>query len=137
MKRTFTTFALLSALAGTAQAADVTVQFTGLQDVRGELYIALYPSAEAMKNHHAVQSQIVAVHKANQRTVLADLPAGEYGVMVFQDLDGNHDLNSNLLGIPTEPYGFSTNPRVMGPPSFSDIQFSVNDANVNLTINME
>lgn len=137
MKKQFTAFALLSALSTFATAADVTLNFAGLNQISGDLYIAVYASAEDMKTRKSVQSQIVRVNKSPQKAVLADLPQGNYAVMVFQDLDGNRDMNTNLINIPTEPYGFSTNPSIMGPPSFEDIRFDLNTASINLTINME
>jgi len=137
MKKQLTALALLSAISPFVMAADVTLNFAGLNQVSGDLYIGVYASADDMRTRKSIQSQIVSVHKSQQKAVLADLPLGSYGVMVFQDLDGNGDLNTNVINIPTEPYGFSTNPSIMGPPSFEDIRFDVNNTSVNLTINME
>ena len=40
---------------------------------------------------------------------------------VFLDRNGNEVLDTNLLGIPKEPYGFSRNARgTMGPPGFTE-----------------
>ena len=36
-----------------------------------------------------------------------ELPAGEYAIVAFHDLDGDEDFDRNLIGIPAEPYGFS------------------------------
>ncbi len=137
MKTHLTALTLFTMMTPFSEAADVTVNFAGVNTLSGQLYLAVYASEEDMKSRKAIQSQIITVHNADQKAVLADLPSGHYGVMVFQDLDGNRDLNTNLIGIPTEPYGFSTNPRVMGPPSFSDIQFDVATTPIHLTINME
>lgn len=137
MKTHLTALTLLTMITPLSEAADVTVNFAGLNTLSGELYLAVYASEENMKSRKAIQSQIIRVHNAAQKAVLADLPSGHYGVMVFQDLDGNRDLNTNLIGIPTEPYGFSNNPRVMGPPSFSDIKFDVATTSIHITINME
>ena len=120
-----------------AQAANVEITFSDMSELSGELYIAAYNSEAAFNSKQALQSQIVSVYKQDQKAVLADLPAGEYSVMVFQDLDGNHKLNTNMLGIPTEPYGFSTNPSLMGPPTFEAIRFTVTDDDVAISINME
>ncbi|MBT79635.1 MAG: hypothetical protein CL587_04505 [Alteromonadaceae bacterium] len=138
MKVLVSTFTLLASLTGfNAGAANIDITFSDLSHQSGQLYVALYNSSSAMKSRQHFQSQIITVYKGSQKTVFADVPEGQYGVMVFQDLDGNNTLNSNLLGIPTEPYGFSTNPHVMGPPSFDDIAFAVTEANVSLTITME
>ncbi len=36
-----------------------------------------------------------------------ELPAGEYAIVAFHDLDRDEDFDRNLIGIPSEPYGFS------------------------------
>jgi uncharacterized protein (DUF2141 family) len=35
------------------------------------------------------------------------LPAGEYVIAVYQDTNGNNDLDSNLFGFPKEPFGMT------------------------------
>jgi uncharacterized protein (DUF2141 family) len=40
-----------------------------------------------------------------------DLPYGDYAVAVFHDKNGDQQLNTNFLGMPTEPYGFSNDSR--------------------------
>ncbi|GGF77598.1 DUF2141 domain-containing protein [Alteromonas lipolytica] len=129
--------ALTSLYCISATAANVEIVFSDISSLRGELYIAAYNSADAFTQKQAFQSQIIRVYKSNQTAVLADLPAGDYSVMAFQDLDANRTLNSNMMGIPTEPYGFSTNPHLMGPPSFDAIRFTVGEDDMSITINME
>ena len=47
------------------------------------------------------------------RIIFAGLPPGDYAVAAFHDADGNGELGTNILGIPTEGYGFSN-----GAPGF-------------------
>jgi len=55
------------------------------------------------------------------------LPA-EVAVAAFQDANENETLDKNSLGIPTERYGFSNNPkRGFGPPSFHQAKFTLSD----------
>lgn len=64
------------------------------------------------------------------RVNLAHLPNGQYAVAVFQDINGNGSLDANIVGMPTEPFGFSNNARgTFGPPDFSDVMFSVTGKN--------
>jgi uncharacterized protein (DUF2141 family) len=57
---------------------------------------------------------------------LKDIPPGEYAVMTHQDVNSNDKTDSNFLGIPTEPYGFSRNARpVLSKPSFNDTRFTL------------
>ncbi|MFP5227356.1 MAG: aldehyde dehydrogenase family protein [Acidobacteriota bacterium] len=65
---------------------------------------------------------------AQQMTVEAELPPGTYAVSVYEDLNGNHKLDHNFLGIPREPVGVSGNPRARyGPPHFDECSFRVDD----------
>ncbi len=62
-----------------------------------------------------------ALFKSGTITVKLLLPPGEYGISVYQDLNGDNQLNTNFLGIPNEPYGFGNNARgTMGPAHFED-----------------
>jgi uncharacterized protein (DUF2141 family) len=60
-----------------------------------------------------------------------NIPAGEYGVASFQDIDKDKDLKTNFLGFPTEPIGFSNDARIkMGPPSFEDARLKLESGKV-------
>ena len=56
------------------------------------------------------------------------LKAGRYAVAMYHDVDGDESLDTNMLGIPREPYGFSNNAvGRFGPPSFDDAAVVVPD----------
>ena len=66
-----------------------------------------------------------------------DLPPGTYAVSVYEDLNGNHKLDHNFLGIPREPVGASNNPRSrLGPPRFKQCSFHVGTAPKNIAITL-
>ncbi len=53
-------------------------------------------------------------------------PQTRWAVSAHHDENGNDKLDKNAFGIPTEPYGFSNNPkRGFGPPKFHEVSFSV------------
>lgn len=61
---------------------------------------------------------------ARQMTIHSDLPPGTYAISVYEDLNGNHRLDHNILGIPGEPVGVSGNPPPRhGPPRFDECSF--------------
>ena len=63
---------------------------------------------------------------AQQMHIDLDLPPGTYAISVYEDLNGNHKLDHNFLGIPREPVGASNNPQGrMGPPHFDDCSFHI------------
>ncbi|WP_019946360.1 DUF2141 domain-containing protein [Hymenobacter aerophilus] len=70
------------------------------------------------------------VKPAGQRQVRlpVQLPAGEWAVVITQDLNNNDKVDKNLLGIPTEPFAFSNNVRPrLAPPAFDDCKFTVRE----------
>ena len=47
------------------------------------------------------------------------MPFGNYAITLFHDENNNMELDTNFLGIPKEPYGFSNNAKSpFGPPGF-------------------
>ena len=59
------------------------------------------------------------------RVIFANLEAGDYAVMLFHDANSNGELDSNMLGIPSEGYGFSNNVGRFGKPDFEEAMFTV------------
>lgn len=56
----------------------------------------------------------------------ADVPAGRYAVESFQDVNRDGRLNFNLMGAPSEPWGYSRGARgALGPPGFTDAAVAV------------
>ncbi|USH04743.1 OpgC domain-containing protein [Grimontia kaedaensis] len=56
------------------------------------------------------------------------LPSGFYGIMAYQDVDGNNTLSFGANGIPSEGFGFSNNPAQQGPPSMALIRLTHHEA---------
>lgn len=63
----------------------------------------------------------VPIHDGQAVAEFDDVPAGRFAVSVFHDENGDRELNTGVLGIPSEDYGFSADARdVFGPPSFAE-----------------
>ncbi len=104
-----------------AAGGPVSVRISGLAAGKGYLNFEVVDSEQAWKASGnplvAVRARVTA---ATMRFDLHDLPPGKIAIRLFQDEDGNGKLNRNLVGVPTEGYGFSGKPSMMGPPSFAD-----------------
>ncbi len=90
----------------------------------GKVYLAAYDSADGFKNEDFISNASSPVNPAAASTELAlRLPGtGNYVIAAFQDLNGNGELDRNLLGVPTEPYGFSKlPPSKWRAPSFGEV----------------
>ena len=117
-------------------SADLSIRLLGIEQINGEVYVVVYDSEQGMKNHQAYKADIKAVTEATMLVKFNDVPAGDYAVMVYQDLDGNKKLNRNFIGIPNEPFGFSNNPSLMGPPSFKQLRFKHSEIASELSISL-
>lgn len=74
---------------------------------------------------------------AQQLQIETDLTPGTYAVSVYEDLNGNHKLDRNILGIPREPVGASNNPPAhLGPPHFGECSFRVGTSAQTISITM-
>ncbi len=69
--------------------------------------------------------------------VALNLRPGTYAVSVYEDLNGNHKLDHNWLGIPREPVGVSNNPAArLGAPRFRESSFRLGPGSQTITIHV-
>lgn len=123
------------ACASSARAADLTVAIQGVGERAGTLYWSLFDSAEDFESDgRAVFAARARVVTDELRATIHALPAGRYAVKLYHDANDNGELDRNLVGIPTEGYGFSNNAGRRGPPSFEDAAVIVVD---DMTIDIE
>ncbi len=112
------------------------LEVEGLKSLEGELRVAIFNSKETYTKV-PVYTKIVTVDSTTILLNVENLPFGEYAVAVYHDKNKNEKLDTNLLGIPKERYGFSNNARGrFGPASWEDAFFSfkeeINRQKINL-----
>ena len=121
-------FALAGLASLSAWAADDTLVVTlaGVQHARGQVRVGLYADPKTFrKEDKATAIQTVAPVVGDTVVRFEKLPPGRYAIMAYHDEDGNGELNRRFGMFPTEGYGLSNNPTVVGPPKFEDSAFSV------------
>ncbi len=104
-----------------------TMDFVGLKSGEGRLMIAAYNSAESFFKA-PVWSLTVKVVGDTMRIPLCNVDAAEVAITAYQDLNGNNKMDSNPMGIPTEPYGASGKPATFGPPTWNDTKVALTAA---------
>lgn len=110
-------------LAGPADSSIVLTFETGVPT--GSVMVALYNSEASYEGGAAVaQAAISAAGPVVAR--FENLPAGDYAVKAFHDVNGNGEMDKNPFGIPVEPYAFSNNAvGNMGPARWNRARFPV------------
>jgi uncharacterized protein (DUF2141 family) len=69
--------------------------------------------------------------------VVPGLPPGEYAVQAYHDGNQNHQVDRNILGLPTEEVGFSKNPPIrFSAPSFKSAAFNYNGGDQTIELRL-
>ncbi len=126
--------AALFAAAASAHAASVDVALSGVRKQAGQLQVALVDADGYAGTAKHIAGRKLPPAGETTRLVFDDVAPGRYAVMVSHDENGNGKLDANMLGMPTEGYGFSNNPRVMRKPTFEEAAFEVGDQPVSIDI---
>lgn len=93
-------------------AASLTIDVTDLRDADGSLRILVFASADGfMKEDDKAKARGIVSASAEHKQLVFQLPPGRYAVCIFHDENDNGKLDTNFIGIPTEGYGVSNNPK--------------------------
>jgi uncharacterized protein (DUF2141 family) len=116
--------------------ARLSVKVPNLKNTEAPIYMAIYKNNEDfLDTQKMFTGTMVRPMGDKEATLQMQLPKGEYAVAIFQDINGNGELDTNILGIPKEPYGFSKNFKpVFSAPKFKECSITVNS---NTEINIK
>jgi len=117
----------------------LTLDVVGFKNDSGRAIIALVDSREQFLSHEhePFRNAAVAIVESKARWVVK-LPLGEYAISVYHDENNNGELDSNLLRIPKEDYGFSNDARkTFGPPGYELAAFQLDTPHHTVTITVK
>jgi len=97
---------LASGLAGTAaEAADLTIEVSGLRSRAGNLGLCLWSNGNGFPDCSKLprrQQRVVSAVDADKPIRFKGLPAGTYAISVVHDENANGQFDLNFLGIPAK-----------------------------------
>jgi uncharacterized protein (DUF2141 family) len=139
----FTILVLL--IANTSPAAsessgNLIINMSGFPSSDGFAMVALNDSEESYKDgeNEAIAKTKTKVVDQKAQVIFANLPYGSYGVSLYHDENANEKMDKNAMGIPKEAYGFSNNAKgFFGKPSYKDVVFQLNSAEMQISINLD
>jgi len=129
--------ALLPAASLAAPPATLTVTVLGAGR-QGDVRAMVFDNAPGFEGRTGPVAAFIR-QPANGRAVfvVSELPPGHYAVAVFQDENGNGRLDTNRLGVPIEPVGFSNDAAgLFGPPDFAAASFTLETSDLALAIHL-
>lgn len=137
---TFLSILVLMSFQAHAQSettVSLTLEFEATEHNKGSILCGLYDSAENhMEDDMTFRAGSEKFKGSKAKLVMKDLPQGFYSFSYYHDVNENGKLDTNLVGIPKEPYGFSNGEKGrFGPPSFEDSKFKIqNDTIIKIKI---
>lgn len=115
-----------------SHAGDILVKIGGEQ-AAGPVYLALVLADQ----EHWPDTALRQAQAENGLLVLRDVPPGRYAVQLYQDSNGNGQLDLSRRGIPLEPVGFSGTPALAkGKPTPLACLFEHGDGDTELLIEL-
>lgn len=119
---------LLATSSLAVQADNLSITVTNIAEAKGQLMLQVVAGEAGFKEQEPPVASFILPAVAGSVTVTIDaLGAGDYGISMFHDENGNGKMDSNLVGIPKEPYGFSNSAKgSFGPPKWKAVKFTIN-----------
>ena len=118
----------------------IHVKILDIRNSTGAVACALFESPEGFPSEYlrsATHIMFLKVRDKQARCDFEDIPPGTYALAVVHDENMNGKLDTNLLGVPKEGYGFSNDAKALfGAPSFSAASFPYDGQNLELTISL-
>ena len=140
MKRLTTLAAAIFGFHAPVLAGELAIDVTGIRSGDGRVLLALHQEHADISfpdERGAVAGVWMNAVAGTFSLVFPDLAEGRYAVSVMHDENGDGALDANLLGVPTEGYGFSNDATgIMGPPDFFDASVVVGDEPVHSVITL-
>src|SRR5687767_3516371 len=104
---------------------EVTVQ--NIKESKGTIRVGLFNNEDQFLKE-AIEGKVVKVSGNEMTITFENLKSGGYGLSVIHDENENGELDTNMMGIPKEGFGFGNNAMgTFGPPSYDEAKVIVKD----------
>ena len=118
------TMLVFSTIASAQVMAKLKIE--GVEKNGGKIYISIFNSETTYKVREAY---LTFTLDSKNEIIIKDLtlPTGQYVFSIYQDGNGNEKLDTNLIGIPKEKYGFTNYDGKSAPGGFNRHKVQVNE----------
>ena len=122
---------------GPDSTGTLLVRVVGLESSAGIVRIAL-TDANGYESDKNVREATLPIKNERAHWTVEAVPTGTYAVRLYHDENKNGELDTNVLGVPQEAYGFSNDARGrFGPPDFEAAAVTLDSDSLSLTITAE
>ena len=122
---------------GSCRAGEILVHVEHVSPKGGIISAALFDRADYHNNNHPLASRNVLARFPSTTFFFHHVKPGLYAIKMFQDINRNGKFDTDLLGFPLEPYGFSNNAQpFLSEPGFDETRFWVGRGKTVITIHL-
>jgi uncharacterized protein (DUF2141 family) len=126
---------LVLAMNGMAQSLSITIK--NIKEPKGSIRVGLFNDEDKFLKD-PFDGKVVDVKGTEVTVVFENLKPGDYAISVIHDENANGELDSNVMGIPKEGFGFGNDAMGMfGPPSFDKAKITLTDKPQTQVIKMK
>ncbi len=122
----------------TSNEINLSIHVSLLKAIPSTLNISIYGiHNDFPSTNDQLKTFTFKVNSSTYTAVLKGIKYGTYAIAMYQDENNSGQINKNMLGIPTERYGFSQNyiPKVKAP-NFDNCKFEFNEKSTSINIAM-
>ncbi len=128
------------AFAQSSSCPGIHINILNIRNSTGTIACALFDSPAGFPIEYlryATSMMAIKIRDTQARCDFVGIPPGTYALAVIHDENRNGKLDTNWLGLPTEGYGFSSDPKVtLSTPPFSAAKFEYNGGTLDISINL-
>ncbi|MEE9433405.1 MAG: DUF2141 domain-containing protein [Sphingorhabdus sp.] len=118
------------------EVGTLTVNLEGVKNGGGPLYVSVQTRADFKQDRYTSGGVYQNVQGGNLSYVYKGVPVGEYGVMIWHDMDNNGQFTKDeKTYMPRGGWGASGN-ELRGEPKFDDVKITHGRSGTVLTIKM-
>lgn len=109
----------------THDAGYLIIHLDNIRHAKGIIRVGIYDSEKHFMQEGKAVSEAFTIDKTGSTALrISNLAFGAYAVAIFHDLNENGRLDTNALGIPSEPFAFSKKAvSKFRAPRFEEIRF--------------
>ena len=120
------------------RAATLRVTVEGVRNSPQPVHVLLFNSPDSFPDEEK-HFKVLPTEAVQGVAVVefTNLDPGTYAIMAYHDENENNRLDRTLGMWPSEGYGLSLNPLVLGPPAFQESAFELPPRGLSLTISLQ
>lgn len=128
--KAFTIFLLLMSLQSLHAQFELKIEIQNLESNKGVVIVDLLDKGEK-----TIEAKTCKISDNRCTVIFKELKNDQYAIRYFHDANANDELDTNILGIPKEGFGFSNDAfGKFGPKKFSEWLFTVSgDSEIKMT----